>query len=137
MEGERLPRGQPTQRKPRRLRDISHLYLSGRAPDRVLAAPRRSLRVGFVAHGDRAVITVHNEGPHIPPAKQDLLFRPFVRVVEKESRKKRGWGLGPTMVRGMAEGHGGSVSVDSAPDRGTTFRLELPLDARPFVAKAA
>ena len=54
MEGERLPRGQPSHRRPQRLRDISYLYLSGRASarDRVAPAPRLTLRVGFVSEGD-------------------------------------------------------------------------------------
>src|SRR5438093_7471152 len=43
----------------------------------------------------------------------------------------RGWGLGPTLVHGCAEAHGGRVRVDSDAATGTTFTLELPLDARP------
>jgi signal transduction histidine kinase len=35
-------------------------------------------------------------------------------------------------VRGVAESHGGSIGVDSLPERGTTFVIDIPLDARPF-----
>jgi hypothetical protein len=45
---------------------------------------------------------------------------------------RRGWGLGLTLVKGMVEAHGGSITIDSAQGRGTTFVIELPLDARPF-----
>ena len=43
----------------------------------------------------------------------------------------RGWGLGLTLVRGCAEAHSGSIHVDSAAGRGTTFTLRLPDDAQP------
>jgi signal transduction histidine kinase len=35
-------------------------------------------------------------------------------------------------VRSVAESHGGSIDVDSSPERGTTFTINMPLDARPF-----
>jgi Histidine kinase-, DNA gyrase B-, and HSP90-like ATPase len=43
-----------------------------------------------------------------------------------------GWGLGLAQVRAVAEAHGGSIGVDSVPERGTTFTIEIPLDARPY-----
>lgn len=57
VEGERLPRGQPSTHRPRRLRDISYLYISGRAPGpgSVATATRPVLRLGFIAHGHGAV----------------------------------------------------------------------------------
>jgi signal transduction histidine kinase len=36
-------------------------------------------------------------------------------------------------VRAVAESHGGSVGFDSASERGTTFVIDLPMDARPFL----
>jgi PAS domain S-box-containing protein len=74
-------------------------------------------------------IAVHNHGD--PIAREDLasLFEPFRRGVGG-GNEKRGWGIGLTLVRGAVEAHGGSVDVDSAPQRGTTFTVTLPLDAR-------
>jgi signal transduction histidine kinase len=43
-----------------------------------------------------------------------------------------GWGLGLTLVWGCAEAHGGRVDVVSLPGQGTTFKLILPYDARPY-----
>lgn len=81
---------------------------------------------------ERAFILVHNHGGHIPVEQQEMLFRAFVRLPEAESGGKRGWGLGLTQVRGAAEAHGGSIAVDSLPERGTSFTIDIPKDARPF-----
>jgi signal transduction histidine kinase len=81
---------------------------------------------------DRAFVLVHNHGGHIPAEQQEMLFRAFVRLPEAESGGKRGWGLGLTQVRGAAEAHGGSIAVDSLPERGTSFTIDIPKDARPF-----
>jgi signal transduction histidine kinase len=82
-------------------------------------------------HG-RAILTVHNEGPHIPADKQETLFRAFQRTSEAHTSGKEGWGLGLAQVRAAAEAHGGSIGVDSLPDRGTTFVIDIPADARPY-----
>jgi signal transduction histidine kinase len=83
------------------------------------------------AHG-RAILTVHNHGPHIPAEEQENLFRAFQRLTEAETSGKRGWGLGLAQVRAVAEAHGGSIGVDSLPERGTTFVIDIPVDARPY-----
>jgi signal transduction histidine kinase len=88
------------------------------------------IRVELRSEYERALLSVHNEGPPIPSEDQALLFQPFYRSAGTERR--RGWGLGLALVRGVAEAHGGSVIVDSAPGRGTTFTMDMPLDARPF-----
>ena len=85
------------------------------------------------SHG-RAIITVHNFGPHIPVEEQETLFRSFMRTKAAQTGHKTGWGLGLAMVRGMTEGHGGSITLDSAPERGTTFIIDVPIDSRPHLA---
>jgi signal transduction histidine kinase len=90
-----------------------------------------TIRVDEV-HG-RAVLSVHNEGPVIPAEEQEVLFRSFMRSRTVAASRKRGWGLGLAMVRGMAEGHGGSISVDSGPERGTKFIIDVPVDSRPHL----
>ena len=84
---------------------------------------------------ERVILTVHNHGAPIPVENQESLFRAFQRTTEAERSGKRGWGLGLAQVRAVAEAHGGSVAVDSGPDRGTTFTIDIPLDARPFQGK--
>jgi len=54
-------------------------------------------------------------------------FRPFEQVnAERHRRKAEGTGLGLTLVKELAELHGGAVKVDSAPGEGTTVRIQLP-----------
>ncbi len=95
-------------------------------------APSRPITVTVRETHGRAMLTVHNEGAHIPAEKQETLFRAFQRLTEAESSGKRGWGLGLAQVRAVAEAHGGSIGVDSLPERGTTFMIDIPVDARPY-----
>ncbi|HVG59752.1 MAG TPA: HAMP domain-containing sensor histidine kinase [Hyalangium sp.] len=81
---------------------------------------------------ERAFIVVHNHGGQIPVDQQEMLFQAFRRLPDSESSGKRGWGLGLAQVRGAAEAHGGSIAVDSLPERGTSFTIDIPKDARPF-----
>lgn len=80
------------------------------------------VEVCAAARNESVEVTVHNEGAPIPEDAQATLFEPFTRA----SGTGAGWGLGLTLVRGAAESHRGSIHVDSAPGRGTTFTLRLP-----------
>ena len=75
--------------------------------------------------------SVHNHGSLLSREDQAHLFEPFARTRSAQTGSARGWGLGLTLVHGCAEAHGGRVRVDSDAETGTTFTLELPLDARP------
>ncbi|NYE60694.1 signal transduction histidine kinase [Duganella sp. 1224] len=79
----------------------------------------------------RLMLSVHNDGAPIAADQRERIFAYLRR--EGEGKAGAGWGLGLPFVRSVAEGHGGSVSVDSAPGRGTTFILDIPLDCRPLV----
>lgn len=57
-------------------------------------------------------------------------FEPFHRTRTAEASGKQGWGLGLTLVKGIAEAHGGRVRARSTREDGTTFSVLLPLDAR-------
>lgn len=80
----------------------------------------------------RAVASVHNWGTPISPDDQARLFEPFTRTRAAIERGRTGWGLGLTLVHGCVTAHGGEVSAASTPAEGTTFTLDLPLDARPY-----
>jgi signal transduction histidine kinase len=77
-------------------------------------------------------ISVHNVGNPLPREELLQLFDPFHRSSTADASPHVGWGLGLTLVRGVAEAHGGRVHVESTPEAGTTFTLSLPLDSRPF-----
>jgi signal transduction histidine kinase len=79
---------------------------------------------------ERLFISVHNEGDPIPEVEQPVLFLPFRRAAAAETSQKDGWGLGLVLVQAIAEAHGGSVAVDSTAENGTTFTIDIFVDAR-------
>lgn len=86
---------------------------------------------------DLAELAVHNQGPMIPPEQQAQIFQPFSRAGRGEASPQKGWGLGLTLVRGIAEAHGGSVRVQSNEMSGTEFTVELPREAPPDAGSPA
>ncbi len=74
------------------------------------------------------MLSVHNVGKPIPLVEQPILFERFHR--NEGSRAKSGWGLGLTIVKGIIEAHGGTVQLESSQEKGTTFTIRLPRDAR-------
>jgi signal transduction histidine kinase len=71
--------------------------------------------------------SIKDTGTGIPPEHLDRVLHPFVQVDSSLSRRHEGTGLGLTLVKAMAELHGGSLRLDSAPGRGTTATVRLPL----------
>ena len=86
-------------------------------------------------HGEWAEIRVTDTGVGIPaedlPQIWDRLFR------GDRSRSQRGFGLGLSFVRAIAQAHGGKVVAESVPQCGTTIRLTLPLGTVPQLAQRA
>jgi signal transduction histidine kinase len=73
--------------------------------------------------GRAVVVTVRDTGTGIDP---ELLPHVFDRFAKAPG--SRGSGLGLAIARGLVEAHGGSIEVESAPDRGSTFRFRIPLN---------
>lgn len=80
----------------------------------------------------RLILSVHNTGSYLPKDSHGRIFDYLQR--ESSHAAARGWGIGLQFVKSVAEGHGGSVSVDSSSDAGTTFIIDVPIDCRPFAA---
>jgi signal transduction histidine kinase len=72
-----------------------------------------------------AVVTVSDSGPGVPAPEREAVWRRLYRG--DASRSLRGWGLGLTLVRAVAEAHGGSASVGDGPNGGARFQLRFPL----------
>ncbi|HSY38029.1 MAG TPA: ATP-binding protein [Polyangia bacterium] len=85
--------------------------------------------------GDRAVLAVHDHGLGIPAEDQDRIFRRFERAAS--SRNYAGIGLGLWIVKQIVDALGGTVTVDSRPELGATFTVELPRTRPPGIAARA
>lgn len=77
-------------------------------------------------NGD-ARIVVTDTGIGIEESDQRRIFDRFYRVDKARSRALGGAGLGLSIARWIVEGHGGSLSVESVPGRGSAFTADLPL----------
>jgi signal transduction histidine kinase len=94
-------------------------YAPGSALDVVLAQESETLHVRFTDHG-----------PGIPLEHQAMIFERFYRV-PGENNASTGTGLGLYICKQIIMAHHGKIWVESAPGQGTTFHIELPLDANP------
>ena len=76
------------------------------------------------AESGAAVLTVSDNGPGVPPAEREAIFRRLYR--SDASRSQRGLGLGLSLVKAIVESHGGTVGVDDTPGGGACFTVRLP-----------
>ena len=74
-----------------------------------------------------AIIEVSDTGIGIAPVDLPHIFDRFFRVDKSRSRERGGSGLGLTIVKKIVEDHGGTVSVQSANEHGSSFRIQLPI----------
>ena len=89
--------------------------------------PGGAVRVTLQQEKQTAVLRVADTGPGIPADCRESIFQPFFRVDKSRSREMGGVGLGLALVREIAVLHGGSVTVESSSENGTTFVVTLPL----------
>jgi signal transduction histidine kinase len=71
-------------------------------------------------------VAVEDDGVGIPAEQLPRIFDKYVRVPHPDTAAARGLGLGLSLVKALAEAHGGGVEVDSLPGKGSRFRLLLP-----------
>ncbi len=83
--------------------------------------------VRLMVEGSNAVLSVTDTGIGIAPEDQGRVFERFYRVDKARSRQLGGTGLGLSIVKHVALSHGGAVSLKSAPGKGSTFRVQIPL----------
>ncbi|KPB59175.1 MULTISPECIES: KinB sensor domain-containing domain [Pseudomonas syringae group] len=81
------------------------------------------IRLQARRHGERAIISVEDNGEGIAYGQQGRIFEPFVQV----GRKKGGAGLGLALCKEIVQLHGGRMGVYSRPGQGTQFYMALPL----------
>jgi PAS domain S-box-containing protein len=93
------------------------------------------VQVRVSASQNRMLFIVNDTGIGISPVDQPRLFEKFYRGAQQGSKHRPGVGLGLTIVRSIADRHGGKVWVESQLGKGSTFYLEIPLSHS--VAEAA
>ena len=69
-------------------------------------------------------IGVRDEGPGMSQEEQERLFSKFYQT--REGKRAKGFGLGLAICKLVVESHGGTVGVDSEPERGAEFWFTLP-----------
>jgi len=87
----------------------------------------RAIQVTLDRTNGEATISVTDHGIGIPREEQEKIFERFHRVSTGLVHDVKGSGLGLSLVRHIAESHGGTVSVESEVGRGSTFTIHLPL----------
>jgi PAS domain S-box-containing protein len=89
----------------------------------------KPIAISVKAHEGRASLVVKDHGIGIPPELHGRIFLPFERAVAV--RHYGGLGLGLFIARTVVVGLGGTISVESSPNAGATFTVELPTERHP------
>jgi two-component system osmolarity sensor histidine kinase EnvZ len=71
-------------------------------------------------------ILIDDDGPGIPAAERERVFQPFIRLDTSRNPSTGGVGLGLTIARDVARGHGGDVRLETSPHGGLRARVHLP-----------
>jgi heavy metal sensor kinase len=87
---------------------------------------RGQVTAGWTADDTQIELWVRDTGAGIGPEHLPHIFDRFYRADKARSRAEGGVGLGLSICRWIAQAHGGSISVESAPREGSTFTARLP-----------
>jgi signal transduction histidine kinase len=96
--------------------------LINNAADAMESGGTVTIRAAPLVEAGGIVLSVHDDGPGIPDEQQQRIFEPFF------STKFTGTGLGLAIARSLVEQHGGTLEVESEPDKGSTFLVLLPAE---------
>ncbi len=88
--------------------------------------PGGNIQVALTQRNSHVYMTVRDNGIGIAAEELPKIWERFYQVDPSRSNRTGSSGLGLSMVKWIAEAHHGSISVDSEPDKGTTFTLVLP-----------
>jgi signal transduction histidine kinase len=88
---------------------------------REASAPGAAIELRLSVEGERACVDVLDRGPGLPEGPVERLFDPYV------STKNRGSGLGLSLVRDVAQAHGGGITLENREGGGARARFWVPL----------
>lgn len=91
--------------------------------------PGTPVGIGSAVRAGMLRLWVQDAGVGVRPEDRDVIFERFGRGAH--GRRTEGSGLGLAIVRTIVEGHGGRITVDPAPRRGSVFTMSLPLEGTP------
>ncbi|UUZ43760.2 HAMP domain-containing sensor histidine kinase [Janibacter limosus] len=78
--------------------------------------------------GRALTISIEDTGPGVPESDREQIFQRFAHGEPPDGRRHSGAGLGPAIVRAIAQGHDGRVDVGGRPGVGAVFTLVIPVD---------
>ncbi|HPR30630.1 MAG TPA: HAMP domain-containing sensor histidine kinase [Prolixibacteraceae bacterium] len=90
--------------------------------------PETRVVVSLSSKDTDVVVSVKDEGPGIPAEALERIFQPFQTTQNKPTGNEKSTGLGLSIVQKIITEHGGSVSAESAPGKGSNFSFRLPLN---------
>ena len=91
------------------------------------SSPAGHIQVRVSPRDGEALVSVHDDGPGVPPELQSAIFDKFGQAGAAQKDRRMSFGLGLAFARLAVEAHGGRIWVESAPEQGTTFTFALPL----------
>lgn len=112
---------------PRKIEQVMENLLSNAIK---FSPPGTTVTMTLIPMGAQVRIEVRDQGPGIPEAERGKLFQPFQRTSVKPTGGEKSSGLGLAIARRVVEAHGGRIGVESEVGVGSTFFVNLPLQAK-------
>ena len=103
-----------------------HSFYDG-TPSPTFTAFEKRFAAGGVAGVISATITIDDDGPGIPPAMREEVFKPFLRLDDARNQDEGGTGLGLAIARDIARSHGGDIMLGDSPLGGLRASVRVPV----------